>query len=338
MIKKFFAMIFTLLLICAGVFLTMKLSDTKVQKPDNPGFIVKDNSDVVESITADTPTIEVTKDPRDEIVRAGDTTWFIAHADNDDMIDWVFINPNLAEYESRQIGEAFPNFRVTLLTEDTVELANVPAGLNGWMIKAKFVNEDCTVYSKTATIHVVDYDVRYNDIVEMYRAFCAGDESLRENVSEIAWDNRDLGYSVIDIDHDGIEELVIGTMHPLEATYGGCIVDVYTIVDEENVVRTISGSPRHRYYFMNSGLIYSLGSSGAGMTDCVVSEYYDLELHPVESVWTNITEEDPLGYYYSDNGDRYSEWFEKIPEEYFYSLVGEYENEINYFYPTSSLR
>lgn len=339
--KKIAAVIFTLLLIVCGVYLTLRLGEAGTQKPDNAGFAEQNNNSVVQSITADTPTIEVTKHPRDETVRAGDITWFISHADNDDYIDWVFVNPNNAEYDRMDIQEEFPGFTVTLLTEDTVELNNIPMALNGWQIKAQFTNDDCTVYSKGATIHVVDYDVHYQQVIDLYRAFFAGDNSLRENVCEFAWDSSDLGYFVRDLDGDGTQELLIGAMDAVNAPCGGAVYDVYTLItnkkDEIEVLRTFSSTPRLRYYMTQNGRIYSIGSSGAGMTDCIVYEYYGNELHPIESVWTNITEEDPLGYYITYDGDRYASDTEKITEDYFYSIVSQYEENIEFLYPSGRI-
>lgn len=342
MIKKFFALIFTLLLIACGVFLTMKLSDTRTAKPDNvDSFIEQNNNSVVESITADTPTIEITKHPRDEYVRTGDITWFIAHADNDDYIDWVFVNPNNAEYDRMEIQEEFPGFTVTLLTEDTVELNYVPKALDGWQIKAQFTNDDCTVYTNGAVIHVVDYDVNYQQVIDMYRAYFAGDKSLQDSVCEFAWDSSDLGFFVRDLDGDGVEELLIGANDPVNAPCGGAIYDVYTLVTNKkgdvSVERTFFSTPRVRYYMTQNGRIYGVGSSGAGMTDCVVYEYYGNELHPIESAWTYITEEDPLGYYLTLGGDRYSDGAEKVTEEYFYSIVQQYEDNISFLYPIGSI-
>ena len=341
MIKKFFAMIFTLLLIACGVFLTLKLSDARVEKPDNVDFIEQNNNSVVESITEDTPTIEITKHPRDEFVRTGDITWFISHADNDDYIDWVFVNPNNAEYDRMDIQEEFPGFTVTLLTEDTVELNNVPKALDGWEIKAQFTNDDCTVFSKGAIIHVVDYDVHYQEVIETYRAYFAGDRSLQEMVSEFAWDSTDLGFAVRDLDGDGVEELLIGANDPVNAPCGGALYDVYTLVTnkkgEVSTLRTISSTPRARYYMTQNGRIYSVGSSGAGENDCVVYEYYGNELHPIESVWTHITADEPDGHYLTLGGGSYSDGAEKITEEYFYSIVRQYEDNISYLYPIGSI-
>ena len=92
---------------------------------------------------------------------------------------------------------------------------------------------------------------------------CYGDASL-ENV----------GYAVIDLDDDGIEELVIGTTERLtDEFFGKLILALYTR-DEEDTMHTVFQSmARDRYYYAGENKFANIGSSGAGDSVDITVQY-----------------------------------------------------------------
>lgn len=77
----------------------------------------------------------------------------------------------------------------------------------------------------------------------------------------------ELGYAVMDIDANGIDELVI--------TNGTNVYDMYTMVEEEGTVplRLIDATERNEYFLTKNGRIYNMGSGGA-MIKCHL--FYEL--------------------------------------------------------------
>lgn len=67
----------------------------------------------------------------------------------------------------------------------------------------------------------------------------------------------DLGYTMMDLDHNGIDELII--------TDGTNIYDLYTIVQDEVIapVNILSAMERIKYYLTEDNVIYHFGSSSA---------------------------------------------------------------------------
>ncbi len=92
---------------------------------------------------------------------------------------------------------------------------------------------------------------------------CYGDASL-ENV----------GYAVIDLDDDGIEELVIGTTERLtDEFFGKLILALYTR-DEEDTMHTVFQSmARDRYYYAGENKFANIGSSGADDSVDITVQY-----------------------------------------------------------------
>lgn len=69
-----------------------------------------------------------------------------------------------------------------------------------------------------------------------------------------------LGYTIKDLDRDGVSELII--------TDGTNIYDLYTLVQDEEVtpVQLVSAMERIQYYLTTDGLVYNMGSGGAAVS------------------------------------------------------------------------
>ena len=92
---------------------------------------------------------------------------------------------------------------------------------------------------------------------------CYGDAPL-ENV----------GYAVIDLDGDGIEELVIGTTERFtDEFYGKLILALYTRDGEDTKHTVFQSIARDRYYYAGENKFANLGSSGADDSVDITVQY-----------------------------------------------------------------
>lgn len=79
------------------------------------------------------------------------------------------------------------------------------------------------------------------------------------------------GYCITDLDGDGLDELIIGSIGGDEFVTN-MIYDLYTLVDGEAVLQ-ISATERNRYYMCDNGFFINEGSSSAAHSETV---YYKL--------------------------------------------------------------
>ena len=100
------------------------------------------------------PAPDVTKDPRSETVTAGDTTWFIANADNADSLTWQLIAPDGNVYSLTEAMEQHPGLELEALDGDTLAVRNIPQSLNGWRVIAVFEGPGGRAESLPASIIV----------------------------------------------------------------------------------------------------------------------------------------------------------------------------------------
>ncbi|MFT3985492.1 MAG: hypothetical protein QM697_16435 [Lachnospiraceae bacterium] len=128
-----------------------------------------------------------------------------------------------------------------------------------------------------------------------------------------SWENTDdilikEGFAFLDLNEDGIDELVIGWIgNEFWNMNDGYVFAIYTIVDGK-VVLAVEGWDRNRYVIGTDGYLYCNGSSGAAETT-YIKYRFSLEeegfLEPLEEVysqanayggwWEHITEPDDIG-------------------------------------------
>lgn len=116
--------------------------------------------------------------------------------------------------------------------------------------------------------------------------------SVSENLNSI-------GYAKIDIDNNGVEELIIAD--------AGRILATYTVSNDKPVL-VFEGWNRNRYYILDNGTIFNSGSGGAAYG---VFGYY--------RVSENGTELEPIDIYFSDYCDDEMTqicWYHKIADNY----------------------
>lgn len=106
------------------------------------------------------------------------------------------------------------------------------------------------------------------------------DYSVMFNVQSF-WDEKTLGYTLMDLDNDGTEELLFGDLHP-DLT-GTPLYDLYTIRQGE-IVHVFDGWDRNRYYLTDDGGFLNQGSSSAFHSSSAYFIYTKGELRLIRSV------------------------------------------------------
>ena len=247
--------------------------------------------------------VVITKSPSGESVVPGGKTWFIAHAENAESLEWLFTNPSGATFDTEGVTLQLLGLEVEVLPEDTIALRNIPLEMDGWTIQARFDGEGTSAVTDPALITVTDILSEYADILSYYRAIMnygfdseqvaaysyLGLGSCRDCIGNQF--NTTFGYFLRDMDWDGIPELFVSAVG--EVWYGadqGIIYSMHTIVDGE--VRTVfSGWARNRYQLTSDGYIYNEGSSGASYSSCSLLSYSGGQLTAEDSMRTDGVDE-----------------------------------------------
>lgn len=100
-----------------------------------------------------------------------------------------------------------------------------------------------------------------------------------------------IGYAVLDINQDGVLELLVGTMPVIDdGFYGKLIFDLYTLDRTGACIKVFSSSERNRYYYAGSGSFANVGSGGAAFNYVTTLKLEDGEL--VDMTFTT----DPADY------------------------------------------
>ena len=72
-----------------------------------------------------------------------------------------------------------------------------------------------------------------------------------------------VGYTVTDLDGDGTQELIVGTLSG-DAFYGKLIIGLYTLDARGQPVEVFGSMERDRFYYAGGAAFARVGSSGAG--------------------------------------------------------------------------
>lgn len=141
-----------------------------------------------------------------------------------------------------------------------------------------------------------DFPSAYRGVIEKYRAARA------EGSNDDAGRTLDLGYAVIDLDEDGIEELIIAGL--VTDDFGlRPVSDLYTLTDYQPTLIATSEA-RSRFYLTASYQVYNKGSSGVHNSANYIYRLEDGELILEEgflSKWDD--EENAIVWYYTTDED-----------------------------------
>lgn len=117
----------------------------------------------------------------------------------------------------------------------------------------------------------------------------------------------EIGYTFIDIDGNGVQELLIGAVDT-DDFYDGMIYDLYTL-SNGNTVHILSSGERDRYYLCTDGSIMNEGSSGAATS---LVGFYSLKgsalsLHEIVIFDSTDTPSSPWYYSATETEDPFSQ-------------------------------
>ena len=98
------------------------------------------------------------------------------------------------------------------------------------------------------------------------------------------------GYKLIDLDNNGVPELIIGNMNREDTFSRDIIYVMFTLVDNEPMPILYSGA-RSRNYLSSLGSIYSEGSSGASSSESEIQDYSGTEFSPSYGCFTSFDPE-----------------------------------------------
>lgn len=98
------------------------------------------------------------------------------------------------------------------------------------------------------------------------------------------------GYKLIDLDNNGVPELIIGNMNREDTFSRDIIYVMFTLVDNEPMPILYSGA-RSRNYLSSLGSIYSKGSSGASSSVSEIQDYSGTDFTPSYGCFTSFDPE-----------------------------------------------
>lgn len=156
----------------------------------------------------------------------------------------------------------------------------------------------------------VDYEMLYSGIMNtIYNALVTSPDTLDEfegstGILEAAMYAENpldsIGYTFMDLDGDGMDELVVATQYDYENATS--ILAVYSVV-KGNVINVVEGWGRNRYYLCDDGYFCHQGSSGAAWTEFGKSRIDETgrAVEFVDFYFTEPDEEDFTIMYYCHN-------------------------------------
>lgn len=227
--------------------------------------------------------IVITKHPSSETVSAGGRTWFIADADNANQITWEFFSPDGTMYSLQQTASAHPGLILEVLPEDTLGLRQIPASFSGWSARARYDGPAGTATTERATITVREtapaaqnppatHRDPYGEIIELYRTVHrTGTGNFDYGVSELVNPYDFLGYTLQDLDGNGINELILAS-DEYNTSFPNVVYAVYTLHNNEAVC-VFTAHSRQRYYWLIDDTFLLEGSSSAAASHWIV---YDI--------------------------------------------------------------
>lgn len=221
--------------------------------------------------------IIITKNPTSEALTVGGNTWFVAHAENAQTLTWQLVDPEGNLHTVQDAVAMNPGLGLEVLEGDMIAVSDAPLSFNGWGIQARFDGQGQTAVTSPAYIFVGDYINAYNPVIERYRKAKLAEisnfgQAHERDVSEWIIDCEHVGYTLSDLDKNGIPELLIAGIDTKDSDLN-LLLDVYSF-SYDKPVRICLSTARNRYYLYAGNRIYSEGSSGTSIS---THEFYTLD-------------------------------------------------------------
>ena len=262
--------------------------------------------------------IVITKNPTSEALPEGGKTWFTARAENAETLTWQFLDPDGTVRTPADTAARNPGLELETAEEGTLTVSNVPVSFNGWGILARFDGPAGTAAASPAYVYVSDCMNAYTGIIERYRKAKIADlynygQAHERDVSEWILNCEHVGYALLDLDRNGIPELLLAGSGTADANRN-ILFDVYTW-SNDRAVRLCMSTAKGRYYLLSDGRIYYEGSPGTSIS---VYELYTVQgtaLRFEERYFCFYDSQDfgPYFYHMTEDSDRY---LERRPENY----------------------
>lgn len=227
-------------------------------------------------------------------------------------------------------------------TEQNVEIKEVLS--DNETMEAMEAEEESTTETVVEEELPIPYDFILNNIYDALQLNPATDEincvhfstGIYEAVAscdEVDDRMKAIAYCVMDVNEDGVEELlIVDTVWPEPGNVR--ILDMYTLV-EGTPVKVIEGWARNRYYLLDDGKIYSSGSGGAAYSNEELLEFASgaTALTSKELYFTYPKDNDMnnVGYYYSGDGIYDVSAATEISEDEFRSFINDCESRMVMF-------
>lgn len=264
------------------------------------------------------PAIIITKHPSSETVSAGARTWFIANAENETQITWEFFSPDGTMYSLQQTISAHPGLILEVLPKDTLGLQQIPVSFSGWSARARYDGPGGTAVTDRATITVressptnqnppASYRDPYGEIIEIYRSvYRSGTGNFDRGVSELVNPYDFLGYTLQDLDGNGINELILAS-DEYNTSFPNVVYAVYTLRNNEAVC-VFTAHSRQRYYWLVDDTFLLEGSSSAASSHWIVHNLNGTSLSIQEQVLSSDQPNDMADFapYFYYSGGHYS--------------------------------
>lgn len=140
-------------------------------------------------------------------------------------------------------------------------------------------------YYYSSNIKINTIPESYSTILEKYYLAITNNDSpeelIKNNINYMIDDINNplinIGYTIIDLDEDGTNELVIGIKNLSDDFYNSLIFDLYTLKDNQSV-NIFNSSERNRYYYIGTNKFINHASSSATETSNTLYEYKNGEL------------------------------------------------------------
>ena len=251
------------------------------------------------------PAPVVTKNPTNESLSAGGTTWFIAHAVNAAKLTWQAVSPDGLVYTLPEALSLHPGLSLETEANDTLAVRNVPFTLNGWGFQARFEGPGGVALSSVARIFVADYITAYQSILSAYRsAYQVGGHTAQyavsNNLSVMIAHSAHVGYAFKDLDKDGTPELLIAGLNT-DNIAQSVVYEIYALVNGTPQRMAIS-TENDRYYLCTDNMILNSGNEGASHTYYIVYRFGNDRITAVESYISYTAGSQKDGYYYQFGG------------------------------------
>ena len=246
------------------------------------------------------PAPVVTKNPTNESLSVGGTTWFIAHAVNATRLTWQAVSPDGLVYTLAEALSIHPGLSLENEANDTLAVRNVPFSLNGWGFRARFEGPGGVALSSVAYIFVADYVTAYQGILNAYRAaYQVGGHTAQyasdHGLSVMIAHSSHVGYAFKDLDKDGTPELLIAGLST-DNTARSLVYEIYALVN--GTPRRMAVSTKNdRYYLCTDNTILNSGSEGPASYS-IVYRYGNDRISPLDSYISYTAGSPKDGFYY----------------------------------------